>query len=130
VKVDEGLRFRPGDAVLRRNMRALLHTCAPFRPRNFFHELSELLAGGPSDTTQIVALAQNYGLELANHLGCPTSSLGTDYATPVVVSDLAVWQSILSLLVQEVNVTGGANSAGPGDAAVGIDTSARPSGQI
>jgi hypothetical protein len=63
VKVDEGLRFRPGDAVLRRNMRALLHTCAPFRPRNFFHELSELLAGGPSDTTQIAALAQNYGLE-------------------------------------------------------------------
>jgi hypothetical protein len=79
VKVEERLRFRPGDAVLRRNMvtsremhamwnagdvpARMIEIISPSGLENFFHELSELLAGGPSDTTQIAALAQNYGLE-------------------------------------------------------------------
>ncbi len=56
----------------------MIEIISPAGFENFFHELSELVAGGPPDPTQLAALAQNYGLEFGDHLGYPTSSPGTD----------------------------------------------------
>ena len=50
---------------MERRRRAFAHDRdhQPCRVRNFFHELSEMVAMGPPRLAQIGALAQNYGLE-------------------------------------------------------------------
>ena len=56
----------------------MIEIISPAGFENFFHELSELVAGGPPTQPKWRPWPKTTGLSSANHLGYPTSSPGTD----------------------------------------------------